>query len=69
MDIINLDGVTVVRTWLDELNYAEVREDQPGTLTIRWKDGHVVTSMEESRYGIEYRALYDRLLYALERAK
>lgn len=69
MEIIMMDGIQTVRSKIDALNYAEIREDRPGMLTICHNDGRVITDMNESRYSIPYRALYDRMVEQLKRAK
>ena len=69
METIIVNGVLCVRSQLDELNYAEIREDHPEMLTICHNDGRVITDMAEARYSIPYRALYDRMVEHLKRAK
>lgn len=69
MKTIIVNGVVCVRSQLDELNYAEIKSDRPGMLTICHNDGKIITDMKESRYSIPYRALYDRMVERLKLAE
>lgn len=69
METIIVNGVTCVRSQLDALNYAEVREYRPEMLTICHNDGCIITDMQESRYSIPYRTLYDRMVERMKLAK
>lgn len=62
METIIVNGVLCVASQLDALNYAEIKEDRPEMLVICHNDGRLITDMQESRYSIPYRALYDRML-------